>query len=42
MIVTLLFVCKFIEKQDPPTHEQPKVGNLKYEAPKISTILFYF
>jgi len=35
LIMNLLLVCKLIEEQDPPTHEQPKVVNLKNEAPKI-------
>jgi hypothetical protein len=34
LIVNLL-ICKFIEEQDPPTHEQPKVVNLKNEASEI-------
>lgn len=39
LIMNLLLVCKLIEEQDPPTHEQPKVVNLKNEAPKIWTLL---
>jgi hypothetical protein len=35
--VKILLVCQLTKEQDPLTHEQPKVVNLKYEAPKRST-----